>query len=425
MEILNFNRSNFCLQAAKCGQGQVAIILGSHKYYSRTFSDNLKAKLQLVFIDTRAFVATSSSHKQEDFTQDKILEDIEFIINALDLDKVILIGHSIHTFMALEYANKYPDKISHLVLIASSPITGPELYKEADRYFEESVCPDRKKAVATAMQNFIQCDNKSLINRMLAFGPRLWYDYNFDATNLWKGVNINAIGQEIIWGSMFENYPIADKLSNIKVPIFLALGRYDYFNPPPLWEKYRELSSDFTIRIFEKSGHTPQLEESENFDSELLQWLNSKKNSDRNFNLESYTIESTETDFGTLAADFDFLTQKINEEKPDFGKAYPFAFLIKNDKKQIIGGCNGFVIFGNIYTDQLWVDPNYRNNGLGYKLMAKVHEYGVKSGCTMATLATMNFQEVLSFYAKLGYITDFERTGYNKGASCIFMRKEL
>ncbi len=53
--------------------------------------------------------------------------------------------------------------------------------------------------------------------------------------------------------------------------------------------------------------------------------------------------------------DIDFLTHKINEETPEFGEAHPFAFFIRDEKNQIIAGCNGSVIFGSIYTDQLWV----------------------------------------------------------------------
>ncbi len=51
------------------------------------------------------------------------------------------------------------------------------------------------------------------------------------------------------------------------------LGRYDYFNPSCFWEEHLSFVSDFTVRIFEKSGHTPQLEESDNFDEELMKWL--------------------------------------------------------------------------------------------------------------------------------------------------------
>lgn len=75
---------------------------------------------------------------------------------------------------------------------------------------------------------------------------------------------------------MFADYDITRSLKAIKCPIFLALGRHDYFNPPYLWEKYRTCAADLTIRIFEKSSHTPQLEEPNNFDNELITWLKGK-----------------------------------------------------------------------------------------------------------------------------------------------------
>ena len=133
-------------------------------------------------------------------------------------------------------------------------------------------------------------------------------------------------------------------------------------------------------------------------------------------------IEHTST---PASADIDFLTQKINKETPQFGEARPFAFFARNEHNQIIAGCNGSVIFGSIYTDQLWVNPDHRRTGLGYKLMEAVHDYGCKSGCRIATVATMTFQGAKSFYEKLGYVVDFERSGYTKDSSCLFMRKEL
>ena len=67
--------------------------------------------------------------------------------------------------------------------------------------------------------------------------------------------------------------------------------------------------------------------------------------------------------------DINFLTQKINQEVSDKGTAYPFAFFIRDNENEIIAGCNGSVIFGAIYTDQLWVSPGYRKQGLGQQLM--------------------------------------------------------
>lgn len=133
-------------------------------------------------------------------------------------------------------------------------------------------------------------------------------------------------------------------------------------------------------------------------------------------------IQHTSTPEST---DIDFLTQKINQETPGFGAAFPFAFFIRDKNNKTIAGCNGFIIFGAVYTDQLWVDPDYRKSGLGHKLMMQVHDYGRKNGCTMATVATMSFQGAKTFYEKLGYVVDFERVGYTKDSSCIFLRRDL
>ncbi|MBN8511635.1 MAG: GNAT family N-acetyltransferase [Rickettsiales bacterium] len=136
-------------------------------------------------------------------------------------------------------------------------------------------------------------------------------------------------------------------------------------------------------------------------------------------------LQEIEFTISQIATDIDFLTQKINQETPEFGEAHPFVFSIRDEKSKIIAGCNGSVIFGSIYTDQLWVHPDYRKNGLGHKLMNSVHDYGRKSGCSMATACTMSFQGAKSFYEKLGYVSDFERPGYTQNSSCYFMRKWL
>ena len=125
------------------------------------------------------------------------------------------------------------------------------------------------------------------------------------------------------------------------------------------------------------------------------------------------------------SADINFLTQKIDAETPEFGPVYPFGFFLRDENNHIVAGCNGFVIYGAIYTDQLWVDHRYRNTGLGRVLMEQVHDYGREIGCTMATVATMSFQGAQEFYERLGYEVDFERKGYVNGSSCLFLKKEL
>jgi len=123
--------------------------------------------------------------------------------------------------------------------------------------------------------------------------------------------------------------------------------------------------------------------------------------------------------------DIDFLCKMIDAEIPDKDPVYDYAFLIRDNDDKIIAGCNGFVFFGAIYIDQLWVHRDYRKQGLGKKLVDKVHEFGREAGCRMTTLSTMSFQGALGFYEKLGYIVDLERPGYVDESSLICLKKEL
>ncbi|MBS0236488.1 MAG: GNAT family N-acetyltransferase [Proteobacteria bacterium] len=126
------------------------------------------------------------------------------------------------------------------------------------------------------------------------------------------------------------------------------------------------------------------------------------------------------------SADIDFLTQAINQEAPkEYGSAHPFAFFARSEDDSIIAGCNGSVIYGTIYTDQLWVDPKHRKSGIGRWLMECVHKYAIAKDCRIATVATMSFQNAQSFYEKLGYTVDYARAGYANEAICLFLSKRL
>lgn len=127
------------------------------------------------------------------------------------------------------------------------------------------------------------------------------------------------------------------------------------------------------------------------------------------------------------ASSIDFLTEQINNEALAIGieeKAEPFSFFIY-ESELMIAGCNGSVVYGMIYTDQLWVHPAHRQKGLGSELMEKVHALAKEKSCTMATVCTMSFQNARAFYEKLGYSLEFTRSGYAQNSQCYFLRKKL
>ena len=260
------------------GDGAPALVIGSAVYYPRVFSQALRQSLKLIFADHRGFAHLSEGASPSEYTLDAVLADIDLVRKHLGLETVIVIGHSGHGYMALEYAKRYPQHVSHVVMIATGPSHSAAHNAATERYWQESVCPERKAKLESDLAGLPAAIEAAPDKRFVTFcvrmGARSWYDHSFDAAPLWEGVHVNMPVFDHLWGEAFRDIDIAQGLDRLDAPVFLALGRYDYLVAPyATWEPYRGAFKDLTVRVFEKSGHTPQFEESDLFDSELMNWL--------------------------------------------------------------------------------------------------------------------------------------------------------
>jgi proline iminopeptidase len=271
----------FKLQYIIEGNGQPVIVIGSSLYYARTFSKELRSILRMAFVDHRGFAPSNECKDMSKYQLDLLIDDIELFRKEIGFEKFILIGHSGHAFMALEYAKKYPNNVSHLVLMCAGPDFSAAGHAAAERYMEESVCPERKAVLVANLARLpaemAAAPDRAFVTYCLLMGPKSWFDYTYDATELWEGIEVNMTMFNHVWGEIFRDIDITKNLARLKAPVFLALGRYDYLVPPAhLWESVREKFNDITIRMFERSGHAPQFEEPIHFDKELLDWLSRK-----------------------------------------------------------------------------------------------------------------------------------------------------
>lgn len=234
------------------------LIVGCERYYKQTCSDMLQENM--CFYDHIGFRRDDS----DECSLDLILQSINSFQDSLFLDKVVIVGHSINAYMAVEYAKKFPDRVDKVILIGSVPYSD---FKSADTYFEEFASADRKGILRNNLSlppGHFSID--PFIDRMLRFAPMLWYDYKYDGKSLWEGVEFNQNAANIIWRDMFKDY----KIEEITHPTAVMIGKYDFFNPPHLW------GDKSNLIIFEKSGHTPQIEERYKFDREFLRFLYEK-----------------------------------------------------------------------------------------------------------------------------------------------------
>jgi proline iminopeptidase len=260
------------------GRGKPCLVIGSSIYYPRTFSKELRNHFQFYFVDMRWFAKSYSPIKLEEFTLQNIVDDIDTIISELKLKKVIIMGHSIHGTIAFEYARKHPDKVSHIIMIGSPNYQSNQEQENAINKLWESASVERKEMQNRNWKTLAGMKNlspaQSAIETYCLMSPEYWFDPTYDAHWLWADMTLNTDILDHLYKSIFSNYYMFKDGRNVPVPTLVALGRFDYVDPATLWDEDYGIDG-LTIKVFEKSGHTPQLEESELFDKVLVEWTNS------------------------------------------------------------------------------------------------------------------------------------------------------
>lgn len=125
--------------------------------------------------------------------------------------------------------------------------------------------------------------------------------------------------------------------------------------------------------------------------------------------------------------DTNFIWQRITEiaiKTQGHKEHESFGFFMRDENNQIMGGCNGFIFYGCLYVDQLWVNHSLRKKGYGTQLMQSAECLAKEKNCLFMAVNTMHW-EALDFYKKLGFYVEFERRGFEKNSIFYFLRKNL
>ncbi len=258
------------------GKGKPCLVIGSSIYYPRTFSDEISNHLRMYFVDMRWFASENASVDLPNITIQSIADDIEQIRVALNLDDFIILGHSIHGTIAMEYTRRYPKHVSHCILIGSPNIYNNMEYDNATEDIWKTASQERKELQKKNWMELQGIDSLSgselVVENYIAMAPKYWFNPRYDARWLWEDMTIDADIINYLYGTVYRDYNMFKKTPTVPVPTFVALGRYDYVIPLPLWENQSNIPN-LTLQIFERSGHTAQLEEPELFDKAILNWL--------------------------------------------------------------------------------------------------------------------------------------------------------
>jgi proline iminopeptidase len=253
-------------------------VIGSSVYYPRVFSQRLRARLQLIFLDLRHFAVTDPAYTPDHLTLDTYADDIEQARQRLHLGEVLVMGHSVHGTLALEYARRYPEQLRGVVAISTVPHLSDDIALARDRMWQAEASEERKAILARLQAQLTPellatlSPTERFVRSYGARGPRLWYDATYDGSWLWDGVEFNMPVFERLDDTLLDTYDLAQGPGEITSPVLIAQGKYDFNCPYMLWEEHLHKLPRHTYVLFERSGHTPPFEEPDRFDDTLLAW---------------------------------------------------------------------------------------------------------------------------------------------------------
>jgi len=101
----------------------------------------------------------------------------------------------------------------------------------------------------------------------------------------------------------------------------------------------------------------------------------------------------------------------------------PVSFEIFNGEK-FVGAIVVQLFWEQLHIKYLFVEENYRGQGIARQLMNYAFEYGRQRGCYFAFVETMSFQAP-DFYQKMGFNIEFSRPAYAKNTTFHYLRKNL
>ncbi|WP_437949982.1 alpha/beta hydrolase [Sorangium sp. So ce296] len=258
------------------GDGPACLVLSSigTRPYERQMPAQLSDRLKLVHVDLRG--SGRSTGDPADLTFDALAEDLESVRSALGLERIAVLGHSILGALAVEYGRRCPGSVSHVIAVGTPPSGDMALLSaRSASFFEEDASEERKRILR---------DNLSRLPKdappghaMLAQTPLRFFDPRIDAAPLFAEADVKPQFFAHLLGRLAPAWDIRVDSGSLRVPIFLALGRYDYAMPHVLWEGVAPTLPTLTPHLFERSGHQPFFEEPERFTAAVTAWMDLKR----------------------------------------------------------------------------------------------------------------------------------------------------
>jgi pimeloyl-ACP methyl ester carboxylesterase len=168
--------------------------------------------------------------------------------DLLGLERVHLLGHSMGGWTAVELAAMNPRAVDRLVLVASVGLK-PEEGEILDIFYHS---PEQVRAAG-----FFDPAQAPEYDELYGQPPT--------PEQLDLQLRNREMAARLTWKPYMYNPRLPHYLARVTNPTLVVWGREDGIVPAICGEQYQRLLPNATLRVFERCGHSPQLERREQF----------------------------------------------------------------------------------------------------------------------------------------------------------------
>jgi pimeloyl-ACP methyl ester carboxylesterase len=248
------------------GQGEAVVLIHSGGADLRDWeliAPQLAQTYQVITLDGRGAGQSPPLLEPADY-----VEDLRQLLDHLNVDRAILVGHSIGGQIATDFALAYPDRVTRLVLVAPG-LSGFQFSPGVQQGFAQikAAAPDAEKMVErtldhpaySVVMSSPQRDSEALppsADRMIEMTT-----HNTKRSFEWKTF-------EMRWAQP----PTIDRLSELQTKTLFIIGTQDMADNLHVAELFQQVP-DIRFAYIEGADHMPTLTHPDEVSSRIVQFL--------------------------------------------------------------------------------------------------------------------------------------------------------
>jgi proline-specific peptidase len=210
----------------------------------------------LVFYDHRCN-GRSVGAEVSSMTWENLTADAEALRQALGFEKWAVLGHSFGGMVALEYALRYPQSLSHLLLVDTCGDSRWAQENAPNTLAQRGFSPD---TVNTARRFFNgQIAPNEMLPAMMKFGKAYYYHRSLlqVGSMLVSSMRVKMRPEALIFGfgNLLKGWTVMDRLGGIKVPTLVLAGCDDFQFPHEHQAALAAGIPNARLEIIEAAGH--------------------------------------------------------------------------------------------------------------------------------------------------------------------------